>query len=366
MVWGRARLARSAVALAVGTAVSLMAGSASAAYGGLFETDFFVFYESGLAWRTGADLYDTAKAFPNLNPPHFVVAFSPFTLLTPHVALAVWLVLNVGAGAWAAVLVWRELALPRTFVSIGLAVALTGLMTGTQFGLEEGQPIGVFALVLTAAWSAARRDDHRLAGLLLGLLVSVKPFFGCLLIVPLLNRQRAVLTWAAAAGMSALGAGVLFAGVDSYVRWLEVGRQVSWFTYPLNASLMGMVARTGLAWPVWFVLSAAVFGTTAMAIWKSDRADIAWLVSGLASLLISPLGWAYYLPLLAGPLVALGRSHPGMLMAGIGFLWPMPLLMVLAPANRWSAVLVFSIPFWSMLALWAAGIHASLAPKRMA
>jgi alpha-1,2-mannosyltransferase len=364
MRFDRARLQRCLIALAVGLAAALLTGGMRSAFGRLFDTDFYVFYESALAWRNGsADLYTTTHDFPNLNPPHFVVAFAPLTLVQPRVALIIWFALNIGAAVCATVLIWRELALPRSFSAIGLAIAFAGLTTGLQFGLEEAQPTGVFALLLTGAWYAARRRHEKLAGVLLGLLVSVKPFFVCVLLVQTLKRQWIVLVWAAMAGVSALIAGLALAGVHSYVRWVEVGRQVSWFIYPLNASIMGVVARAGLAWSAWFAASAIVVVVTVLAVRQSDRADAAWLVSGLASVLISPLGWLYYLPLLAGPLTAVARQRPAILAAGVGFLWPLPLLMMLIPVNTWTVVIVFSIPAWSLLGIWACAVRQSLAPS---
>ena len=57
--------------------------------------------------------------------------------MTPHIAVRVWTACNMLAGAAAVVSLWRELALPRSFASVGLAIAAAGLTTGLQFGLEE-------------------------------------------------------------------------------------------------------------------------------------------------------------------------------------------------------------------------------------
>ena len=69
----RSRLHRRGIALAIGVAITLIAGAAMAAARHPFDIDFYVFYESALAWRSGTDLYVTAREFPNLNPPHFVI-----------------------------------------------------------------------------------------------------------------------------------------------------------------------------------------------------------------------------------------------------------------------------------------------------
>jgi hypothetical protein len=348
----RSRLHRRALALAIGVALTLIAGAAMAASRHPFDIDFYVFYESALAWRSGTDLYVTAREFPNLNPPHFVIWFAPFTFMTPHIAVRVWTACNMLAGAAAAVYLWRELALPRSFASVGLAIAAAGLTTGLQFGLEEGQPTGLFAWLFTAAWAAARSDRQTRAGVLLGLLISVKPFFAVMLLVPLLRKQWTLLIAAGLAGASMLVGGVMLAGVHSYVRWLEVGRAVSWFVHPLNASITGPISRAGLTWHVWAALSVAIAGATILVVRRSEDSDLPWAAAGLASLLISPLGWLYYFPLLAGPLTALAVNRPVVLAAGLGVVWPLPMVLAGVPISPWTAVIVYSVPTWSLLGTW--------------
>lgn len=356
MPLNRRLIQRCVLAILAGLAVALLIGPTVSAAVRPLNTDFYVFYESARNWRAGSDLYSTALKSPNLNPPHFVVAFGPFTLMQPRVAVLVWLTLNVVAAIHAVILIWRELALPRSFNAIMMAIVAAGITTGMQFGFEEGQPTGIFAWLSTSAWLAVRRKDQGRAGLLLGLLISVKPFFAILLLAPLVKRQWRVVIWSAFAGAGMLLFGVALAGVASYARWIEVGTHVSWFVHPLNGSIMGPIARLGLSWPVWVALSVPIVVATVVAIHKSEGPDAGWLVAGLASLLLGPLGWLYYLPLLAGPLTAAARRRPAMLSWGVGFLWPMPLLIAAAPITRLNALLIFSIPAWSMLALWGAVI----------
>ena len=104
------------------------------------------------------------QEFQNLNAPHFVVAFAPFTLAAPALSVVIWTLFNGAAVLLTALLIWRELALPRSFTSFGLAIACAGLTTGLQFGLEEGQPTGFLMLLFTAAWIAARRGRPAPAG----------------------------------------------------------------------------------------------------------------------------------------------------------------------------------------------------------
>jgi len=87
------------------------------------------------------------------------------------------------------------------------------------------------------------------------------------------------------------------------------------------------------------------------------RPDLAWALIVLGSLLVSPLGWIYYLPLAAGPIVAS--------LGGIGSwmcFWISAYLLLLfrsnfmanLPMSAGAAVSVGSIYAWTLLLLFTA------------
>ncbi len=349
----RSRLIRWLLAAAAGLGIGLIASALRNAWvraGG--DIDFTVFYQSALAWRTGLDLYETTRALPNLNPPQFIIALAPLAWFDVQTAISGWLALNLVMAIGAAVIIWRELGLPRSPLALMAGVAAAGLSTSVQFAFEEGQPVGVFALLCTAAWKAERRAEWRRAGILLGILVSVKPFFGCLLLVGLLRRRWTTLFWSMASAAACIAAAVVLAGTHAFSRWIEIGRQVSWYNHPLNASLAGLLARGDVGWQIWLSLALLMLLATIAAVRKADDLDGGWLVSGIVSLLVSPLGWVYYLPLLAGPLTAVARRRPKVLVPWLAFMWPMPLVIGHAPFTPWTAVTVYSFHSWGLIATW--------------
>jgi arabinofuranan 3-O-arabinosyltransferase len=350
---------RLGTSLLAGFALSLIATAVTSARAQVTEIDFHVFYESAQAWRSGSDLYATASEFPNLNPPHFVVAFATLTLLSERVAIIVWMALNLAAALLTGAIVWKALHLPRSFVPLTAGIAAAGLSTGVLFGLEEGHPIGLFTLCVTAAWAAHRQGKLGAVGLLMGLLISVKPFFACILLVALVRREWRVIACALASASAAAGAGVLLAGVPSVWRWMETGRSVSWFHHPLNASLAGLLARSGLGWLPWAILIVAVLAVKIAALRRSASIDASWLAAGLASLLVSPLGWAYYLPLIAGPLAAITIRRPALIAAGLGFVWPVPFVMSLTSPDGLAASTLCSITTWSLVAMWGIAVQTA-------
>lgn len=263
------RLKRLTYSVAAGLGLSLIVTAIASACTEVTNIDFHVFYESAEAWRHGRDLYATEAEYPNLNPPHFVVAFAPLTVWPEETAIRILMALNVVCLFAAVRLIWRELALPRSFAAVCLGVAVAGFSVGLILGLEEGHPIGVLILLTTGAWVSHRRNRVKTAGVLVGTLIGLKPFFGCLLLVPLAwGHYTMVAVAVVTAGLSIL-AGPLFTGWSGLTRWLETGSQVTWFYHPLNASLAGLFDRAGLGWKSWAMTSLLLLAGTALAIRRS-------------------------------------------------------------------------------------------------
>jgi hypothetical protein len=347
------RRTRALLALTTGVAIGLVYGQLRAAWTDVHATDFRVFYESGRSWLAGADLYATSAPLPNLNPPQFIVAFAALSWLSIQHALAVWLVLNLACGIAALVIIFRALEIPRSVVTVQIAIAAAGLCTGVLVALETAQITGVLMLLTTLAWSLSRRDSWNTCAVILGLVVSLKPFFGCLLLIPLLRRQYVAVAYSALVAALALLIGVALAGPLSLQRWIETGRLVTWFDHPANASLLGLLARAGApSLAVWILISAAGAILSVALVGRSRTVDAEWATFGLLSVLVSPLGWVYYLPLVAGPVVAVALSRRVIMYPLLGFMWPIPLLAVVMPATRWSFVLMGSLQTWSLIALW--------------
>ena len=124
-------------------------------------------------------------------------------------------------------------------------------------------------------------------------------------------------------------AGALGCGWSAYGSWLKAGTGVHWHAILYNASLRGVLARIvddSVGNPLWIGLNLAVLGFTVWRLLRCDfDADGDLSVAFLTSLLISPLGWVYYLPVALGPLLAHLRGpkpRPWALLALATLLWP--------------------------------------------
>jgi len=312
--------------------------------------DFQTFYASGRAWLAGQDLY--ASTGQNMNPPAFVLATVPFALLPLRTSLVIWWIVNAIAAAIAIRIVLQETGFRLTRVHVLIALGFAG----TRSQLFLGQTAWLLMLPATLGWRAYRRGDDARAGVWWGLLIAVKPIFLPVLLGFLWRRRYRTAGATIATGAAISLVGLLGGGIAGYRSWLSTGHGVFWFFRELNASILGMVSRVGLApswrFALWVLLCASVVALT----WRRRRipqADADALTWVLVSLLIAPLGWVYYLPLALGPFVAVTSTHRWprwSWVAMAGLFWPPGVLW--SPTAAPTPVLIASLYGLSTLALW--------------
>ncbi|TAK35487.1 MAG: DUF2029 domain-containing protein [Chloroflexota bacterium] len=153
---------------------------------------------------------------------------------------------------------------------------------------------GIICLLLLVimAWLALRRERYATAGLMIGLLVALKPQFavwpGLLLMA---GYYRTVLA-AAAAGLAAGVVPAVVYGPDIYARWLSVTTaSTRAFGSGGNASLVGLATRLGV--PILGLALSALL-LVGLVLWSWWRRPDALRLTGIslaAMMLASPLGW---------------------------------------------------------------------------
>jgi hypothetical protein len=365
------------------------------------RNDFGRAFCSTLAWVNGEDMYAANRSTPlilnngiiplwNLNPPHSHLLLLPLVWLDADYALAIWCVANAFCGLWSMRLIVQELGLEFTPTQRKLVIIGLLAFIGTSTAIITAHLSFVMFLLLTLAWRSARRGGWTAAGVWLGLALSIKPFL--LFLVPyfLWNRR-----WKASAAIVAtvfvcLASGFLVFGVQNHLSWIEKLRIAdNWAWLPINGSLRGLLTRTftanldyanvadlGEQTVKWLWLAIGIpLGLASFAVAGTDSSrrgvDRAFAVLLVGSLLLSPLGWAYYFWMPLGPLAALVRDWNQERQSGVatsryfawrrwllvasavGFLMP---LMVVIESRR----VVFFTPTlgstycWSLLLLWTA------------
>jgi hypothetical protein len=302
--------------------------------------DFGKFYFSARAFLEGGDMYGPSPAtkipvgpsetreFWNMNPPHFHLLVLPLARLQPFTGLLVWSLISVAAYISSARLVVRTLRLMRSLGTAFWIGWLFLLSSPTGLVIITGQVTFLLMLPMTWAWVAARKGHWHVAAACLGVLASVKPFIGIFLLYFVVRRRWSLALTMIASGVACIAAGAAVFGWEPYLRWLAVLRAVDWAWVPMNASMAGLFARnldsSPLFQPLWHapelvtpltIMSVVAIITVSLSALSRDNStesvDRAFAIILVMSLLVSPLGWWYYIWVVAGPLIALWKTREG-------------------------------------------------------
>jgi Glycosyltransferase family 87 len=228
---------------------------------------------------------------PNLNPPVSALLFRAFDLAEPEASLRVWWAVSVACYV-ATVL----LLVARYRRSHPVALALPALaLAGFWDTLFLGQIYLPLVLAATVAWLLLERGQGTLAGILIGLVVAMKPNFLVWPVLLVLARhyRPAVVAVATAAVVSAIP--LLWWGPEVYRQWVElIASDRERAAFLTNASLTGLAARAGAA-GLGIALSLCLLAC--LAAWALLRRPDPLRASAfalLASVFASPIGWIHY------------------------------------------------------------------------
>ncbi len=311
--------------------------------GNFLYTDFGKFYQSERLLLAGhdpygqlivsvddktnnVDKYTIQKYAGNLNPPFFQLLILPFGYLSYTAALWLWSVLSIACVVLSTFLLLNILQIKQRDFNLILGITLALLIYFPTFvNIVFGQ-VTLFLLPLVIiAWHCARRNNQNCLGFLLGIAVSIKLFFGLFALYFLMRRQwRALIIFCGTILVCGL-LPVLIFGKAIYLHYHAVLNHIWWYTCSWNASLYGFFARIfgigekntpliaipGLAEKLyWFTsamltLSLLYFLKTETKIKPLLKIDLDFSIILAAMLLLSPLGWSYYFPLLVIPVITL-------------------------------------------------------------
>jgi hypothetical protein len=359
----------------------------------LAMNDFGKFYYSARFFLQGIDMYQPSPATSfaplpsttllNMNPPHVHLPILPLAYLTPTAALLVWLAMNAVCLVTVLWLIGDTLAirLGSRLARLGALCAFLGF-AATGAVLITGQLSFLITLPMTLAWLAARQGRWRAAGAYIGFLMSIKLLL--LIFVPyfLIRRKRDAVVGSIMTFVGCFALGVVVFGLGPHQDWIRALGSVDWEWLPMNGSLAGLLHRTLSSSPffapiavaptirivLWGVGITFIAAVTFFVSWRdtSSRAvDRAFATLILAALLISPLGWVYYLWLALGPMtviVGLGSSGkramahvPSWLLrsAGVLLFVPVTATALFQPSVVATATLA-SVYSWALLLLWLA------------
>jgi alpha-1,2-mannosyltransferase len=350
--------------------------------------DFGIFLSSARHDLAGRSLYAPTRVglWPsgyttevmNLNLPHTMLLVWPLARLADRTALAVWLTLGLVLGAWASLasvraLGWRVRLLPLLII----VVYLLAWAPSAAFTMTAQISFFVMAPVC-AAWLACRRGASTRAGIWLGLAAAMKPFLLLFLPYFLLRRDRQAVQAMVGVLAVCVTVGLAVFGARAYADWLAQLPRITWSAHFLNASVMGVVQRTmgrsgfalitrapALVVPVTACLALVIGALTLRRVSRERpepaRTDGDFAVLLLAALLMSPLGWNYYLWIAVWPVAAVLARHAPWRRPALHDLWLVPGLggwLWWGRMTSWGqphalgTLTAASLYFWALLSLW--------------
>jgi hypothetical protein len=311
------------------------------------NADFKAFHESATLLRDGWSPYLVTWR-PNMNPPWFSALLWPWTWLSLPWAFVAWTALNVTIAALTVRWIHKARGIPLVPLVIGC------IILPAWIAWCHGQVTWLLMFCITGAWLSR---SHVAAGLWLAPAIMLKPPLALMAIL---------LPWPVtlvAGGGSFLGTLLLVPvfGVQMWAHWLTMFGRVDWLGVPGNASLWGQAARwsTGASngaglddlssVTVGLVLAVAILLALMVRRAEGDRR---WSLAFLWSLLLSPLGWLYYLPAGLGSIVASMRwSRWGVAAVALLF-FPPTILHTWGYQHGWFAVGVSAMTGAAILCLW--------------
>jgi hypothetical protein len=266
---------------------------------------------------------------PNLNPPVSVMLFQMIANTNPYKSAIVWRILSAILYLLSILLLYRFY---RENNSYSLWLILWALsLAGFWQAILLGQIYIPFVLTAVGAWILIKKEQSLWGGILLGMLIAIKPnfIFWALALMTIGNWGVFISAGVTATLISATP--LFFYGGKIYIQWLQAvaAYTPNMLIFPGNNSLQGLTSRFGSA-QAGAVLSVILGSAILLYIFKNKPSMISTNALGiLTSLLISPLTWPSY-TLLTLPIF----------FEKAGWTW-----------RLWMAAFLFAIPFYFPLKL---------------
>lgn len=266
--------------------------------------DFGSFYESGKAYLNGQNPFADSYEYifkpllgnreipsPNLNPPFSVYLFSIFTFFNIRFGFRLWQVISVALYITGIYLFAKDNNNSKQPLHILFAFSIAGFW----HTLELGQIYIFLFFLLILIYLSVKKQKDMLSGLLLGLLIAIKPNFMILPIFLFVSKYRKIACTALMTSAILSFIPIITDGTNIYFQWIQATIKYQGISYPGNSSLVGLFSSFNIP-QVGYYLSILLFIGLIIFLYKK-RADIRQVLGiGIAaSLLLSPIAWSGYM-----------------------------------------------------------------------
>lgn len=295
---------------------------------GHYPIDFTSFYYAEHALYAGNNPYQVLHTVnfekshalsANLNPPVLLWLLMPLSYLPYSQALIIWTLVSLFLGILGAKITF-QLCFSSTFLAkywpILYLIFLASLPVIHNIAIGQ---IGflLFFMVMWGYHFYEKRKDWE-AGIIWGIIISIKLFPGLILIFCLSQKRYRVTCIAIASCIILACIPYFYYGFELYVHYWSMLSHVLWYGDNWNASLYGFIFRifisqdprlvslTNLNLLQYFAVFCAFLGFvwTTIRLYQVEKQDMrhkGFCITLVMMLFLSPLGWSYYFMLLLLP-----------------------------------------------------------------
>ena len=324
--------------------------------------DFGSFISAGKAAREGQDPYTTDSPLvfqvtsqntnqtlpsPNLNPPVSIMFFRPLADIGPVKAVSVWRMISV------AMFVTGVLILASSYPKFTNPVRILWVLNLAGFWntIALGQIYAPIFLLTIGVWIFTAKEYSKLAGIMLGAIIAIKPNFIFWLLLFGFAGQITIILSAAATVLVLSLLPIAFFGPQIYEQWLS-----ALSNYPSiglliagNSSLQSLTARFGSAIPG-MVISVFLIGASLYLAYRNKNSPAKINTLGIVgSLLISPFSWVGYTILTLPILFSKSRWNWRLILAAVALSFPYLLILYLFQGSLFSSILFGWLYGWGLL-----------------
>lgn len=299
-----------------------------------FQTklDFYSFFSSAFLYARHDNPFFSMKIFyfdtyfelpGNLNPPFFLELFRPLTLLSLPYALVLWTLLSLCAGTLS-VLISLRIFFSHEKIKKHLWIILIIFFSllSSIITLAIGQISYFLFFFIIAGYYYYLRNKDALAGLCWGIIIAIKLFPGLLIIYALREKRYRVALFSTVVSGICCILPLLTHGFSAYLQYFNMIHRVLWYGANWNASLFGFIfrffsvdlhlANVALIKCLYSVLFCAALYWY----WKKMQMKQpllgphhAFCLTLVMMIVLSPLGWLYYFPMLAIPYSLIWKKY---------------------------------------------------------
>lgn len=314
---------------------------------------------------------------PNLNPPFFNVLMLPLGLVSFFLAANIWGLLLIIF----VIISIRMLYKYYLTAEISFIAMITAMFCYFPFyySIVIAQVTGILLLLFATFWITQRKYKDIIAGILLGILCSLKIFFGLYLVYYAFRRRWQLLGFSLISMFCCSTIAMLIYGVKIFNDYHQQLSTITWIISSTNASLLAYFGRwfgihesnlsimqyPAITYGIYYIAIIAIvfyiFHHAKKQEISTDKEDLLFALIVTSSLLISPLGWTYYFPLLLIPYLILYKSyHAGNYHVATFLLLQLALLLsslptrILSPEKMQHGIIGFDITsgyFYSLIIL---------------